>query len=70
MGDDRPAAVRIPEGKALGVTVALPEIRRRALATGLLKPPFGFSINDDHRHPQKTAIGMGVGTDGGPGHHA
>ena len=43
----RVVAVQIPRGRALSVTVALKELRERALATGLLQAPFGFSINDE-----------------------
>jgi uncharacterized membrane protein YdfJ with MMPL/SSD domain len=56
-------AVRIPRGKALSVTVALKELRQRALATGLLQAPFGFSINDDRTVAVITMAVAGKGTD-------
>jgi uncharacterized membrane protein YdfJ with MMPL/SSD domain len=56
-------AVRIPRGEALSVTVALKELRERALATGLLKPPFGFSINDERTVAVITMAVAGKGTD-------
>ena len=56
-------AVQIPRGKALSVTVALKELRERALATGLLQPPFGFTINDDRTTAVITMAVAGKGTD-------
>ena len=56
-------AVQIPRGRALSVTVALKELRERALATGLLQPPFGFSINDDRTIAVITMAVAGKGTD-------
>jgi hypothetical protein len=56
-------AVQIPRGKALSVTVALKELRERALATGLLQPPFGFSINDERTVAVITMAVAGKGTD-------
>ena len=56
-------AVRIPRGEALSVTVALKELRERALATGLLKAPFGFSINDERTAAVITMAVAGNGTD-------
>ena len=56
-------AVQIPPGKALSVTVALKELRERALATGLLKAPFGFSINDERTVAVITMAVAGKGTD-------
>jgi RND superfamily putative drug exporter len=56
-------AVRIPRGKALSVTVGLKELRERALATGLLQTPFGFSISDDRRTAVITMAVAGQGTD-------
>jgi uncharacterized membrane protein YdfJ with MMPL/SSD domain len=45
------------------VTVALKELRARALATGLLQAPFGFSISDDRRTAVITMAVAGKGTD-------
>ena len=56
-------AVQIPRGRALSVTVALKELRERALATGLLQAPFGFSINDDRTTAVITMAVAGKGTD-------
>jgi uncharacterized membrane protein YdfJ with MMPL/SSD domain len=56
-------AVRIPRGEALSVTVALKELRERALATGLLKAPFGFAINDERTVAVITMAVAGNGTD-------
>ena len=56
-------AVQIPRGKALSVTVALKELRERALATGLLQAPFGFSISDDRTTAVITMAVAGQGTD-------
>ena len=56
-------AVQIPRGRALSVTVALKELRNRALATGLLQAPFGFSINDDRTTAVITMAVAGKGTD-------
>ena len=56
-------AVQIPRGRALSVTVALKELRERALATGLLQAPFGFSINDDRTVAVITMAVAGKGTD-------
>ena len=56
-------AVQIPPGKALSVTVALKELRERAFATGRLKPPFGFSINDERTVAVITMAVAGKGTD-------
>jgi uncharacterized membrane protein YdfJ with MMPL/SSD domain len=56
-------AVRIPRGRALSVTVALKELRERALATGLLEPPFGFSIDDGRTVAVITMAVAGKGTD-------
>ena len=56
-------AVQIPRGRALSVTVALKELRERALATGLLQAPFGFSINDERTVAVITMAVAGKGTD-------
>jgi uncharacterized membrane protein YdfJ with MMPL/SSD domain len=56
-------AVQIPRGKALSVTVALKELRERALGTGLLKAPFGFTINDERTVAVITMAVAGKGTD-------
>jgi uncharacterized membrane protein YdfJ with MMPL/SSD domain len=56
-------AVQIPRGRALSVTVALKELRQRALATGLLKAPFGFNINDERTVAVITMAVAGKGTD-------
>ena len=45
------------------MTVALKELRERALATGLLKAPFGFSINDERTVAMITMAVAGNGTD-------
>jgi uncharacterized membrane protein YdfJ with MMPL/SSD domain len=56
-------AVQIPRGRALSVTVALKELRERALATGVLEAPFGFSINDERTTAVITMAVAGKGTD-------
>jgi RND superfamily putative drug exporter len=56
-------AVRIPEGKALSVILALPDVRHRALATGLLREPFGFTLSRDRRVGVITMAVAGMGTD-------
>ena len=56
-------AVRIPEGKALSVILALPEVRHHALATGLLREPFGFTLSRDRSVGVVTMAVAGQGTD-------
>ena len=56
-------AMRIPEGKALSVILALPDLHARALATGLLREPFGFTLSRDRTVGVVTMAVAGKGTD-------
>ncbi len=56
-------AVRIPHGRALAVILALDDVRDRALQTGLMQPPFGFTLNADRDVGVVTVAVAGKGTD-------
>jgi RND superfamily putative drug exporter len=56
-------AVRIPPGEALRVILALDRVRDRAFATGLLEPPFGFTLSPDRSVGVITIAMAGRGTD-------
>jgi RND superfamily putative drug exporter len=64
-GGPQPAviAVQIPPGNALRVILALDRLRDRAFATGLLEPPFGFTLSPDRRLGVITIAMAGRGTD-------
>ena len=64
-GGAQPAliAVRISRGRALSVALALDDVNERALATGLLHEPFGYSLSPDRSVGIITMAVAGKGTD-------
>ncbi len=56
-------AVRIPHGQALAVILALDDVRDRALETGLMQLPFGFTLNANRNVGVVSIAVAGKGTD-------
>ena len=56
-------AVRIPHGQALAVSLALDDVRDRALETGLMQLPFGFTLNANRNVGVVSIAVAGKGTD-------